>query len=242
LKKNHKLKKATMKRIFFTLLSTLLLSQAFAQKNCDGFGQFRKGLKMELTSYDDDNKVGSIVNQEVIDLVTKNGEVTATNRVSMADKKGKPMAETFTTQIKCKDGNIYMNFKDLLGAGAGAMQKMEGTEMKITGDDLMYPYALSVGQTFPEATTQMEMIMNGMSLMKMSFTMKNRKVTAKESLTTPAGTFECYKITYSMVSSMGMIGEMTSAMWMSDGMMIKTESYNKKGVKNGYTLLTKLTK
>jgi hypothetical protein len=229
-----------MKKLLFTLFSTLLFGQAFAQKSCEGFGQFRKGLKTELTSYDHKDKVTTVVNQEVKELKTVAGELTATCNVTMKDKNDKPMGENFTTQIKCKDGNIYMNFKDMIGGGA--MSQMKGAEMKITGDDLMYPYALSVGQTFPTAKTDMQMLMNGTPLMKMSFTMKDRKVTAKESLTTPAGTFDCYKITYTMESSMALVGESTGAMWLSDGMMVKTESYGKKGVRNSSTVLTKLTK
>ncbi len=229
-----------MKKLLFTLLSTLFLSQAFAQKSCEGFGQFRKGLKTELTSYDHKDKATNVVSQEVTELKTVGGELTATCNVTMKDKNDKPIGEKFTTQMRCKDGNIYMNFKDMIGAGA--LGQMKDAEMKITGDDLMYPYALSTGQTFPNAKTDMQVLMGGTPIMTMSFTMKDRKVAAKESLTTPAGTFDCYKITYTMESSMALVGESTGAMWLSDGMMIKTESYNKKGVKSGSTLLTKLTK
>ena len=229
-----------MKKLLFTLLSIFILGQAFAQKSCEGFGQFRKGLKTELTSYDHKDKVSSVVNQEVTELKTLSGELIATCNVTMKDKNDKPIGENFTTQIKCKDGNIYMNFKDMIGAGA--MAQMKDAEMKISGDDLMYPYALSVGQTFPTAKTDMQMLMGGTPIMTMSFTMKDRKVTAKESVTTSAGTFDCYKITYTMESGMSFVGETTAAMWLSDGMMVKTESYNKKGVKNGSTVLTKLTK
>ena len=192
-----------------------------------------------MTSYDGKDKVSGVINQEVIELATVGGELIATSKVISSDKKGKSMGESFTTKIKCKEGNISMNFQDIIGA---AMPKMEGAEMKITGDDLMYSYSLSVGQTFPDAKTNMEILLSGKSLMKMEFTMKNRKVAAKENLTTPAGTFECYKITYSMVSSMKMVGESTGALWLSDGMMIKTESYSKKGEKTHTTLLTKLVK
>jgi hypothetical protein len=227
-----------MKKGLITLLATVIATLAFAQKNCEGFGQFRKGLKTEMTTYDAKDKVVSVVNQEVIDVKTVGGELVATSKMVTSDKKGKAMGESFTANFKCKDGNIYMNFQDLMGA----MPKMEGTEMKVSGDDLMYPVALSVGQTYPDAKMKMELMMQGNPLMKMDFTIKNRKTVAKESITTTAGTYECYKITYTVSSSMRMVGDSDGAIWFSDGMMIKTESYAKKGEKASSTVLTKLVK
>jgi hypothetical protein len=227
-----------MKKGLFTLLATLVVTLAFAQKNCEGFGQFRKGLKTEMTTYDAQDKVVSVVNQEVTDVKTVGSELVATCKMSTADKKGKATGESFTANFKCKDGNIHMNFQDLLGA----LPKMEGTEMKVSGDEMIYPIALSVGQKFPDAKMKMEIIMQGTPLMQMDFTIKNRKVAAKESITSTAGTFECYKVTYTVGSSMKMVGDSEGAIWFSDGMMIKTESYAKKGEKVSYTMLTKMTK
>ena len=232
-----------MKKSFLLLLSFIVLagSSTFAQNTCEGFGQFRKGLKTQMTNYDKNDKITSVVDQEVTDLTTIKGELEATSKVSMTDNKGEKKFESFSTKIRCANGSIRMNFQDFIGRNP-AMQKMEGAEMKITGDELVFPTSLSIGQTLPENAMTMEMILNGTPLMKMTFTMKDRKVVAKETITSPAGTWECYKITYTMTNSTGFGGDTTGALWLSNGMTIKTESYDKKGKKMGSGLMTKFQK
>ena len=53
----------------------------------------------------------------------------------------------------------------------------------------------------------------------------------KESVNTPAGTYECYVITQDNVSeTMGVKQTMQSKLWLAEGVgMVKQETYNKKG-------------
>jgi hypothetical protein len=72
----------------------------------------------------------------------------------------------------------------------------------------------------------------------------NRKVEAKEDITTPAGNFTCYKISYDMESSTKVMGmnnkvNLKGVDYVSEGTgVVKTESYNKKGSLSSYSLLT----
>jgi hypothetical protein len=71
----------------------------------------------------------------------------------------------------------------------------------------------------------------------------SRKVEKKESITTSAGTFECFKIVSE--SEMKMMVKKTSktAVWFAKGVgMVKMESYNKKNEVEASMLLTKLEK
>jgi hypothetical protein len=77
---------------------------------------------------------------------------------------------------------------------------------------------------------------------------KNRKVEAVENKTTPAGTWECYKITYtsefvSLVSGMTLpIKPRTTTEWFSFKVgTVRTESF-KNGKSEGYSELTKFNK
>ena len=73
----------------------------------------------------------------------------------------------------------------------------------------------------------------------------NRKVTAEEQVTTEAGTFDCYKITYDQTVTMKIMGmerknNFQGAEWFSkDAGMIKSESYNDKGKLTGSMVLTR---
>jgi uncharacterized protein (DUF2384 family) len=77
---------------------------------------------------------------------------------------------------------------DLSGLLPGSQQNT-----KIESSGLQFPLHVSVGETLPEAHHIMTMNRGGKE-MKITSHIKERKVEAKESVTTPAGTFECYRI------------------------------------------------
>ena len=76
----------------------------------------------------------------------------------------------------------------------------------------------------------------------MTVTTQNRKVEAEEKITTPAGTFDCLKITYDMVSKIGFVKVQGSSVeWYSPGTgTIRSESYNKRGKLTGYSVLEEI--
>ena len=79
-------------------------------------------------------------------------------------------------------------------------------------------------------------------------TISNRKVEAKESITTAAGTFEAFKISYntkveSTIMGMTRSFESSSNEWIAEGVgMVKVQSFDKKGKKQGTTELTSFKK
>jgi hypothetical protein len=86
------------------------------------------------------------------------------------------------------------------------------------------------------------MDMGGMK-MNMTVDITNRKVNAKESITTPAGTFNCYAISSNSETKMGLKMMFEIKEWVAEGMgVIKSETYNKNGKLMGYTELTSINK
>jgi hypothetical protein len=82
-----------------------------------------------------------------------------------------------------------------------------------------------------------------MSMMNMTTKVYNRKVEAIEKVTTEAGTFECYKISYDVFVD-GMIDFNSKGIeWIArDVGAVRSETYNKNGKLTGYTELIKLEK
>lgn len=231
-----------MRKIFASIfIFSTLLSYTNAQNNCNDMLQFKKGFKSQMTTYDKKDQVQNVVNSEILEVKSAGNEVIAVCNVKMDDLKNKKEVESMKTEFRCVDGIFYMNFRDLMTDNP-ALKKVEGMEMKIEGGDMGFPTNLSVGQTLADSKMSMQMIMNGTPLMKMEFNMNDRKVEGKENVTTPAGTWECYKVTYTVSLSSGFGGSSKGAMWVCKGLTIKTESYDKKGAKTGYTLLTKVEK
>ena len=77
--------------------------------------------------------------------------------------------------------------------------------------------------------------------MSMDMDITNRKVEGKESVTTPAGTFECYKISYDMFSKMSIMKmNFKNIEYLSENSgVVRTESYRSNGSLMSYTVLTK---
>ena len=78
--------------------------------------------------------------------------------------------------------------------------------------------------------------------MTMTMNIFNRSIVGEESISTPAGTFDCIKMTYDFDSKMGIIKVRGSAeQWYTkDQVMVQSITKNKKGKEIGKSVLTKL--
>ncbi|MFD2312589.1 hypothetical protein ACFSKX_19395, partial [Microbulbifer halophilus] len=105
-----------------------------------------------------------------------------------------------------------------------------------------FPNNLKVGQTLKDANLKMTLNMSGIK-MNMTMDMLNRTVDAKESVTTTAGTFDCFVLSYDTEMKMGMKMNFKNKEWIAKGVgVVKSENYNKKGKLMGYSELTSFTK
>ena len=84
--------------------------------------------------------------------------------------------------------------------------------------------------------------MGGMN-MNMQVDITDRKVEKVETITVPAGSFECYVIYSNSYSKMMMVNQnFPSRSWLAKGVgMVKTESYNKKGKVINTMVLTSMS-
>lgn len=171
-----------MKKLVFTLALCLFAGAAFAQVM---FPQ--EGKVMEYSM-----KVKSPMGDQ--DLTAKQylKSKTATEAVVVTDAMGQNMETVYTLA----DNQVTLSLKNLLassmGAAAGSLEVVEGTGL------LVYPFELEVGKEYEPITAKIKGNMQGMEL-SMDLSMENRKAEAKESVTVPAGTFECVKLVEELV-------------------------------------------
>jgi len=121
------------------------------------------------------------------------------------------------------------------------MEGFKNMEIKLTTDDLMYPSKLSPGMDLKDGSISLEV---GNGLMNMTTNIINRKVESREEITTPAGSFKCYKISEDVKSKVGFIKvNMRNVAWIiQDIGTIRSESYNKRGKLNTVTELVKIVR
>jgi len=121
-----------------------------------------------------------------------------------------------------------------------SLAAMSSLEVDVTGDGLSIPNRLVPGQTLPDGNMEMKATMGGIALMNISIAISDRTVIGSETLTTPAGVFECVKLT--QTTTMGGLGSKsyTSTSWFARGVgTVRSETFDNKGEMSSYTELTK---
>lgn len=220
-----------MKKKILTLLVLALVTFQFtiAQDNCSKYYPMKEGSSFEYTMYNKKGKTEGVTSYTITDVNNESGTTSATFDMKFTDNKGK---EVFNSDysISCSGDGITIDFESLFPSQMMKQYEEMGLEMDITGTDIQLPNDLSVGKALEDANVSVTMNMSGMK-MNVTVDQTNRKVEKKETVTTPAGTFECYLITETSLSkTMGATQEMNNKLWLAEGVgMVKQESYKKNG-------------
>jgi len=219
----------------------LLLPIWMSAQVCPEYFPLKTGNSWEVTNYNKKDKAtGS--NSYVVKSVSESATgYEATVTTTAINEKGETEGSGDLI-MKCVSGVFYLDMKNFLDQSA--MGENPDMTVTMTANDLQYPAVLTEGATLPDANITYQMSSGGMVVMTMTVNITDRKVIGKESITTPAGTFEVWKLTAKFQSKTGFINtKMSTVEYISNGGgVVKSESYNEKGDLMGYTLLTKLSK
>ncbi len=227
---------------FIVIFSFLCASLASAQCN-NSYYNLEKGREFELTNYDKKGKAVGKSSNKIIDVEASGSEYRAIISSTLYDKKDKVIHEG-EYEIICEGDKVKLDINQFFPTET--MQAYENMNVEFEGDALVIPASLEVGEELPGGKSTMSVKAEGsdVNLTSADMEIMNRKVVAKEEVTTPAGTFSCYKVTYDTNMEMKVMGikkkmENTTATWFAEGVgMVKSESYDKKGQLESYTLLT----
>lgn len=221
-----------MKTQFLLFLSLVLcISYATAQDDCEIYYPMKEGTKFQITHYGKSKKkTSSVVNYEIIN-VKKTGQGTASTLKMSVESNGKNAIPDQEIDLLCTGNKMSIDFESLLNPEM--LAQYGNFDYEISGTNLDWPSDLSVGKTLPDAEMDMALSMGGMN-MNISTTITNRKVIDREKVTTPAGSFDCYVMTYNTtVNAMGMNTEMSSKQWFSKGVgMVKQEDSRNGKIQN----------
>ncbi|MBC7904220.1 MAG: hypothetical protein H7Y27_12385 [Gemmatimonadaceae bacterium] len=215
------------------LLCLFVLSAlALNAQNCESYYFLQNNKTVEMTIYGKKGEVSGKQVYKVSDVKTSAGITTASINSEMFDKKNKSIA-TSSSAIKCKGGMLMVDMKMMMGP----QQQQTTTKASIEEGFLEYPNKIAIGDQLQDAVFNMDLETSGIP-QKIKLTMTERKVVAKESVTTTAGTWECYKISYKgkiVINTAGINMPMNTdgSEWYAPGFgVVKTET------KNGGTAIT----
>lgn len=225
------------KNILFIAVALLGGINAFSQ-NCVNYLLLQNNKKIEVSIY---NKKGKDDGKQVWDVSavrTANGVTKATVKSEFFNKDGKSINKA-TNDIQCKGGALQMNMKMMLSEDQMKAWG-ENATVTATGEFLEYPPTIAEGGTLPDGNLHMDIkTEQGMNI-SVDLQVTDRLVLGKESITSPAGTWECFKISskqriVSKVAGIGIPFKIEVKEWFAPGEgVIKTES------KYGSTLVTSI--
>ncbi len=226
--------------LLFIVAILFSISSVNAQENCFEYFPQKKGVSYETKSYDKKDKLTGTE----VQTLTKRTQDGNKEQVDFTVES--TSSETDTTivtdfSIICEDGKVYFDLSGQLNKEQFAAY--EGMDIEIDADNVEFPKNPVAGQALGDGSIIAKVTSNGSLIMTLTVNIKNRKVDAIEKITTPAGTFECVKISYDAEKEMGFMSVKTSgADWYSKGTgIVRSEAYNKKGKLTSYSILTKIS-
>ena len=209
--------------------------------SCTDFIWFKTGAMMEFETKD---AKGGILNKSRMEIakVRNEGAVTVADAIS-SDNEG----NSFEMQFKCAGDRMYMDFGSLIkqalqkagqeGADNANIQRaLDNTEIGFSDGFMDFPKSMYPGQVLGDVSVSINSSPTPQFSVEMVSTLTDRKVVAKERITTAAGSFDCLKITGTRKSSMKIMGmnrklpTSTEHMWFAPGIgVIKQEDFDEKG-------------
>lgn len=228
------MKKSTL---IYLLIALVLFSSFRSGNSCESFFPNKIGTKWELTSYDAKDKIATVSKSELASLKDIPDGLEATINIELTDNKGKSMSKGDVI-MKCTPETFYMDMSNMFPTEQ--MAGMEGIEMEVSNSFMEFPSNPVAGQTLADAESTMTMKMNGIALMTMTVKTTNRKIEGYETITTPAGTYNCMKYSSDTEVKTAMMNNKShSIMWMAKNVgTVKMESYDDSGKVESKMLLT----
>lgn len=179
-------------RSLITCLFVLIFFNPAMAQSCAGYYFFNKG-DVEMITYDDKGKENGKLTYTISEITKTGNELIASFTTEEKNNSGVGLSKV-PGKYKCSNGSLFMD-------AAVAIPKEQMTPYKDMAVQsgagfVEYPSRLTPGQTFRDTSFTIQILNNGSFFTNLTLDQANRKVEAKESLTSRTGTWECLKITY----------------------------------------------
>lgn len=232
------------KVLFLSFLIVSFTSYVKSQ-NCNMYYSLVNGTAYEMTNYDDKGKEEGKTINKISNVVSSSEGIMAKVETTNKDKNDAVTGST-NAAIKCMNNKIFIEMKSFIPAQSN--EQWKDMDIKTDASWMELPQNLTVGMTLQDASGTISIYSKGVLFTTMTINITNRKVESKESVTTAAGIFECFKISQDFQMITTTMGfsipvNIKSVEYCAAGTgSVKSESYDKNNKLMGYSLLTKITK
>ncbi len=231
-----------MNNILSLLFFIPMLSNA---QDCSSYLFMSDNSTVQMTVYDKKGKESGTQTWKISEVKKNGNQYESVVAGSFKDEKGKEIANS-SGVYKCEGGVLKADVR--MSMPQQQMEAYKDAEAKFETAYIEYPSNISVGQTLKDVDFTMEVTGKNNAATTINYKMVNRKVNSQEKVTTPAGTWDAYVISYNSTfkTQIGPIGlpiNMEVKEWFVPGIgTVKSETYNKAGKLAGSTMITSITK
>jgi len=216
-------------------------------QDCKNYYFLHNNTEVQMTIYDGKGDKSAVQTWVVNDVNADGNGTRSTVTATMVNTKGQEIVKS-TGTYRCSGGRLMADIRMVMPYNQdqqGQQQSQPTATAKLDEAFVEYPAELTEGMPLPDAIFDMDVTTAGAPGVA-RIEMTNRKVVGKEKVTSDAGSWDAYKITYDVEMKMRIAGlnvpmTMKATEWFVPGFgVVKSESYNKKGKLRGSTLLTAL--
>ncbi|MBN1951332.1 MAG: hypothetical protein JW801_09005 [Bacteroidales bacterium] len=209
------------KRLILAAVSLFSGAYVFGQA-CDFYFPQESGTTLTYQYFDKKDKPTGKMSQELVSY-SSTASGTKAEVVSKSYDENDEVTNETNLVMRCENGSFYIDMMSYVNPES--MAAYEGMEVKIDARDVELPANLSVGQKLKDADIKIS-VNTGIIPINFSVSITDRVVEAKENVTTPAGTFDTYKINQTNTLSFGFQMVLPTTEWYSkDVGMVKSVSY-----------------
>lgn len=233
-----------MKKVFLLFIAAFITEILIGQ-DCQNFYYLTDKAVIEMTVYDRKGEATGRQQWKVTDVKSAGNGYTSHVASTFTDAKGKE-GVTANGVFRCENGVFQADMRMAM-----PQQQMEAyKDMEVKADEVYieYPHNMASGQKLKDGTFKMEIYNKDALATTLNYTLANRVVEGKEKVTTPAGSWDAYKISYegqmkTMIGGIGIPINFKIIEWFVPGFgIVKTESYSKNDKLMGSTLVTSIKK
>ncbi len=132
------------------------------------------------------------------------GTVTAEVNSKHYNGNKKEPDQEMVYRFKCVNGIYYVDLQNFLAPES--MASFNNMEMKVSPSEAMYPVQLQVGETLENAMLKVEFEGEGQVGSTITVELLNRKVESRGPVTVPTGTYNAYKISSDVTTTIRTYG------------------------------------
>lgn len=168
-------------------LTLLSVSGNMLAQDCSNYYYFQNDKTIVMSITNNKGKSAGRMTYKISNTNKTGNSVTATINSHFVDAKGETISKG-TNNVKCENGVMQMDMKVFIPPA-----QTSGTATA-TDFYLEYPATMNVGDQLKDGHLSMESVSSGGLKSTVEIDVTDRKVVGKESVTTLAGTWECFKI------------------------------------------------